>query len=318
MDTLQLVLDDVSQQPSSDAYTTFFKHIAFAPFVHDILSNITTGAPFPPGPHAIKDASHERFGAPTPPQFVCITEYNQISWSFEAGGQGGRQVDAHSICQSNPLPAFSIFGSEHLENPIILCPSFFSYPSISLASQTNCLVVDPHFNRFQETGSRMTHYQLWVLLNELAHGYIYAATGALTDVKTANDCASLAASDAATSAMNYVYYAASELFFTPLAQVPSVAYQLQRYIRLAGLTHLSIDVRLGCTSFPRVNSRGYSGTAPSPQGSVELLEIDANTTLSGGSESANMFTNEGQSAGTRSTGNKWVYPNGITLTPWPA
>ena len=76
----------------------------------------------------------------------------------------------------------------------------------------------------------MINYQPWVLLNELAHGYIYAATGALTDVRTANDCASLAASDAAESAMNYVYYAASELILTPLAQVPSVAYQLQRYI----------------------------------------------------------------------------------------
>lgn len=318
MNTLQVVLDDLSQQPSSDAYTTFFKHIAFAPFVHDILSNITTGAPFPPGPHAIRNASPKLFGAPMTPQFVCITEYSQILWSLEAGGQGGRQVDAHTICQSSPIIAFSVFGSQYLENSIVLCPSFFSYPSIPPLSQSSCLGVDPHFNRFRETGKRMINYQPWVLLNELAHGYIYAATGALTDVRTANDCASLAASDAAESAMNYVYYAASELILTPLAQVPSVAYQLQRYICSVVLTDLSPDVRLACTSFPRVKSRGYSATAPSREGSVELLEIDANTTLSGGSESANMFTNERQSAGTSSTGTEWVYPTGIALTPWPA
>ena len=175
--------------------------------------------------------------------------------------------------------------------------------------------MDPHFNRFRETGGRVINYQLWIILNELAHNYIYAATGALTDVGTANDCVSLAGSDAAKNAMSYVYYAASELVFTALAQAPSVAYQLQRYICSAVLTDLSTDVRIGCTNFPRVGRLGYSATAPT--GGVELLEIDANTTLSGGSESTKMFTSGGNSAGKNSTGRNWDLPNGIALTPWP-
>ena len=211
--TLKSVLEDVSRHTSSDAFNTFFKNIAFAPTVYDILSNITTGTPFPPGPHAIKGAPSSLFGPPVTPQFVCVTNYRQITWSLEAGGSGGRQLDAFTACQESPIHSFSVFGSKYLRNTIVLCDAFWRYPAIPLPSKSTCLRVDPHFNRFRDTGARMINYQLWVILNELAHSYIYARSGSLIEVRNANDCMSLAAGSAVYSARNYVFYAASELIF---------------------------------------------------------------------------------------------------------
>ena len=208
--TLRPVLDDVSLHQSSPAYTTFFKNIALASIVHDIFSNITTGAPISPGPHAIKNAPSQLFGPPIIPQFLCITDYDQLSWSLEAGGQGGSQFDAYTACVQSPVLAFAIFGTKFPKNSIVLCPDFFSYAPIPSMSKSTCLTVDPHFNRFRDTGKRMVNYQLWVILHELAHTYIYARNGQIADVSTANDCMSLSASSAVGNAQNYVYYAACE------------------------------------------------------------------------------------------------------------
>lgn len=214
--TLRSVLDDVSLPTSSPAYTAFFKSIAFAPDVYEILSNITTGAPISPGPHAIRHPPPGVFGLPSVPQFVCVTGYEQVTWSLEAGGRGGRQFDAYTACQQSPVHAFGVFGTKFLKNSIVLCPAFWTYAAIPSSSKSTCLIVDPHFNRFRDNGKRMINYQLWVLLHELAHTYIYARTGSLLDVSTANDCTLLAGSSAVDNAQNFVYYAASELIFMPL------------------------------------------------------------------------------------------------------
>lgn len=208
--TLRPVLDDVSLSRSSPAYTTFFKNIAFASIVHDILSNITAGAPISPGPHAIKNAPSSLFGPPITPQFVCITGYDQLRWSLEAGGQGGSQFDAYTACEQSPVLAFAVFGTKFPKNSIVLCPAFWTYAPIPSMSKSTCLTVDPHFNRFRDDGRRFISYQLWVILHELAHAYIYARDGQLLDVSTANDCASLSATSAVNNAQNYVFYAASE------------------------------------------------------------------------------------------------------------
>lgn len=213
--TLRPVLDDVSFTRSSPAYNTFFKNIAFASTVHDILSSITTGAPISPGPHAIKDAPSELFGPPITPQFVCITGYDQLRWSLEAGGEGGTQFDAYTACEQSPVLAFAVFGTKFPKNSIVLCPDFWTYAPIPPMSKATCLAVDPHFNRFRDTGRRFIGYQLWVILHELAHAYIYAHSGQLLDVSTANDCTSLSATSAVNNAQNYVFYAASEFLLRP-------------------------------------------------------------------------------------------------------
>ena len=208
--TLQSVLNDLSQYRSTAAYTTFFKHVSFASDVHDIYSNIMLGTPVAPGPHAIKYPPPGSFGVPRNPQFICVTAREQVTWSLEQGGLGGRQSDAYTACENSPIQAFGIFGTKYLQNTIVLCPAFWKWLAIPSSSQSACLPVDPHFNRFRSDGNRLVNYQLWVLLHELAHVYIYAKSGNLYDVSSPNDCALLSGNSAINNAQNYVYYAASK------------------------------------------------------------------------------------------------------------
>ncbi len=69
------------------------------------------------------------------------------------------------------------------------------------------------------------------------------------------------------------------------------------------------DIRLGCTEFPRDRMVQYSGTIPHRTNGVELLEIDANTTLSGAVASQNISVNGGQSSSNRSTRTSVDLPN---------
>ena len=210
LSTLERVLNDVSQSRASDAYTTFFGDIAFAPIVRDILSNITAGTPIPPGPHAIRNAPPDSFGPPAAPQFVCITDYNQMTWPVERGGKGGPQGDAFAGCHVSFEHIYSVFGAKFLNNTIVLCPLFFTYPIIPLPSTSTCLPVDKSQNRFGDSGEAMLDFQLWKILIELAHGYIYARAGRLVNIVDVNDCTSLITRNAVNSATNYAFYAASE------------------------------------------------------------------------------------------------------------
>lgn len=306
---LQPAIADVSKRKNSAAYTTFFKHDTFTSTVRDILSNITRSVPFPPGPHAIRNPPPDLFGPPKTPQFVCITDYNQMTWSVEKGGQGGRQFDAYKACTQSAVNAFGVFGTKFLENSIVLCPSFWAYPSLppSPRSTSACLRVDPHFNRFRDTGTRLVNFQIWVLLQELALSYIYARSGSLIDVSTANDCYMLAASDAVNNARSYVYYVASR--FSPVLYLRSLQWCCA--LHLVGHTdYCGLDIRLGCTDFPQYRRSSYEGTIPIHSGSVELLEIGPNTTSAGDSRLQNVSSYGGQSISNSSVGTN-------TLVSWP-
>ena len=222
LSTLQQVLADVSQSRASDAYTTFFGDIAFAPVVRDILSNITAGTPIPPGPHAIRNAPPDSFGPPVTPQFVCITDYDQMTWSIGREDEGGPQYDAYAGCLRSFQHIYSVFGAKFLNNTIVLCPLFFTYPVIPLPSTSTCLPVDTHQNRFGDSGEDMLDFQLWKVLIELAHGYIYARAGHLVHIEDVNDCTSLITRNAVNSATNYAFYAASKWIFVIVAKAPSV------------------------------------------------------------------------------------------------
>lgn len=232
-----------------------------------------------------------------------------MTWSIERGGQGGRQVDAYTACTQSAVHAFGVFGTKFLENSIVLCPSFWAYPSLppSSKSKSACLRVDPHFNRFRDTGKRLVNFQIWVLLQELALSYIYSRSGSLLDVSNANDCYMLAASDAVNNARNYVYYVASEfslIFYLRLLQW-CCAPHLFGHADGCGL-----DIRLGCTDFPQYRRSTYGGTIPIHPGSVELLEIGPNTTSAGDSGLQSVSSSGGQSIGNSSVGTN-------TLVSWP-
>ena len=239
--TLRRVLDDVSQTQSgaSDAYITFFGDIAFSPIVRGIFSNITAGTPFPPGPHAIRNAHPDSFGPPVTPQFVCITDYNQMTWPIERGSKGGPQGDAYGGCLRSFAHIYSVFAAKYLNNTIVLCPLFFTYPIIPPPSKKTCLPVDTHENRFGDSGEDMLDFQLWKILIELAHGYIYARTGYLVNIQDVNHCTSLIARHAVSSAMNYAFYAASEWIYIIMARAPFCILSASYCISSVALTNES-------------------------------------------------------------------------------
>ena len=76
-------------------------------------------------------------------------------------------------------------------------------------------------------------------------------------------------------------------------------------------------IRLGCTNFPQVRRPVSSGGVPIYRSGIELLEIDANTTLIIGSGSQNVSTYGGQSVGKNSTKTGGDLPNLVAPAPWP-
>lgn len=189
-------IEDASRSTSSDAYTTFFKDITYAPYVHNILYNISTGAPLPSNANGIPAAS---------PGIFCLTGLGQvIEGSQEQPGQ-----DFYSKCLE--MDAFAMArvesSSAHL---VFLCPRFWTQPAIPGRVKGACLTVLPHFNRFKQDGGSLLGYRIWVLLHELVHHYIYETSGTEDDFYSVNECAALSASAAVENAQNFVFYVASK------------------------------------------------------------------------------------------------------------
>ena len=78
-----------------------------------------------------------------------------------------------------------------------------------------------------------------------------------------------------------------------------------------------LDIWSKCTDFPSSHRPTYGGNAPIRPGSVELMEIDANTTLSNVSISQGISDYGGQSAGNISAETGLNIPNMVALAPWP-
>ena len=190
-------IQDVSLPTSSDAYTTFFKDSAFASYVHNILYNISTGAPLPSNAASAPAAS---------PVIFCLTGPGQvIEGSQERPGQ-----DFYSKCLERNAFAMARVeqSAAHL---IFICPRFWTQPAIpGMSSTGTCLKVLPHFNRFAGDGGRFLSYRIWVLLHELAHQYIFETRGTEVDVYPVNECAGLDAVAAVENAQNYAFYVASK------------------------------------------------------------------------------------------------------------
>ena len=196
--TLQTVLSDSSGESSSKAYTAFFKNIAYAEAVHAIFADIANGTSVPPSPNEGLP--------PKAPVIVCPTHTEQFTFSIPLETD---HMDGYTYCrmaQNKNVAAFFIPGS----NIIALCPYFFTLAAVPAVSSRSCLTVNPHFRRFDQDGRRMLMFQLWAILHELAHYYIYASNGAMVDFYDVNSCLILAPSEAVKNAQNFVYYAASK------------------------------------------------------------------------------------------------------------
>ena len=193
---LQPVITDLGSSTSSDAYTTFFKDIANALYVRQVFSNITNGVSVPPEPGTLSWT----------PILICVDGRDQVTFS-----EDGRQVDAYNLCRIHgQAPAMALLTTPY----IVICPVFFTHPAIPIQSTASCLTVDPHRNRFAQDGKNLIKYQLWHLLHELVHYYVYATQEAHLDIYGVNACLVLRSKSALLNAQSYIYYVASE-WMTP-------------------------------------------------------------------------------------------------------
>lgn len=190
--TLQPVITDLDFSTSSNAYTTLFKDIAYVPYVRDVFSNITTGTSVPPEPGTQSST----------PIFICVDGQDQVSYR-----ENDKRVDAYSRCRTHSeTPAIALLKSPY----IVLCPFFFTQPSIPLQSASSCLTVASHRTRFVQNGKTLIKYQLWHVLHELVHYYVYSTLQDNIDIYNINACLALTAKSAVLNAQSYVYYAASK------------------------------------------------------------------------------------------------------------
>lgn len=189
---LQPVITDLGSSTSSDAYTTFFKDIANAPYVREVLSNITKGVSVLPS-----------LGTPSSaPIFICVDGRDQVTFSENA-----RQVDAYTRCRtSGETPAMILLTTPY----IVICPVFFTHPAIPIKSTASCLTVNPHGNLFVQNGKSLIKYQLWHILHELVHYYVYSTKEKHLDVYGINACLALISARAVLNAQSYTYYVASK------------------------------------------------------------------------------------------------------------
>ena len=188
---LQPAIEDLGSSSASDAYATFFKDFSYAPFVREVFTNITGAASVVPSDD-------------TPslvPTFVCIDGQDQVTYSLNEA-----RIDAYDRCEgSGFITGIALLGTPY----ILICPKFFSHPSVPVKTPTSCLTVDPSGSRFLQNGLSLITYKVWDIIHELVHYYVWASKREMLEVYNVNKCVGLPSHRAVLNAMNYEFYAIS-------------------------------------------------------------------------------------------------------------
>lgn len=197
-DALKPVLTDLDSKRSSTAYWTFFKDITYAPYVRSVLSDVVGGVAI----------SVEHESTPQTPRFVCVDGPGQVIWD-----EGQARTDAYDQCTScDPVAAAILLPGPY----IFLCPHFFEWPTVPAVAKTSCLSLDPERPYLFAYGDmKLLAYQMWALLHELVHFYVYATKHTHKDFYDVNECAYLSGKTAILNAQSYLYYAASKCDHLP-------------------------------------------------------------------------------------------------------
>lgn len=93
---------------------------------------------------------------------------------------------------------------------MLVCPQFFTIGLRPMPPRSNCLGKNPITGGFRGTGARLSHFQIWVVLDQIVHYYINAGRHETRDVSDVNECVGLTTRKAMENSMSYVYYVASE------------------------------------------------------------------------------------------------------------
>lgn len=189
------VIQDARLSNPSPAFRAFFKDSSNAPFVAEVLRNVTTGvARHPP----ILPYSN---GSPT---FLCPTAPGQMPFT-----KGGQVVDLYTHCLQSKIP---VAAYAHPSPYIFLCPKFWTGPYPNLLPQNSCLSVRRYINKFRGNGQTLIAFKMWILLEEIVHYYIFASPKASfePEIYDVNKAFRLSADQAVINGVSYAYYAASK------------------------------------------------------------------------------------------------------------
>ncbi|KAL8978186.1 MAG: hypothetical protein Q9205_006170, partial [Flavoplaca limonia] len=166
---IQPAIDDADQAVvrPSPAFTTFF-HSALiaADKVSKILNDISTGrSAYPPSAEREESFHTTNVLVHGHPTLVCITE---PGWKFGHDGEEP-DLDGYDLCRDNPALVMDHFkGTQYIN----VCPQFFTIGLPPVPPEGQCLRVNKILNRFQGSGASISHYQIWVLLQEIAGYYM--------------------------------------------------------------------------------------------------------------------------------------------------
>lgn len=192
---LQPSIRDASLIDPSPAFRTFFNSANNAPYVRQLLTNVTTGVSlYPP---------EQPFHQTGSPLFICATAGGQI-----VGKRGG--IDYYYQCLLDPYDSLiAITGTPY----IIVCPYLFSSGVPDSPQADNCLTINTSINRFRGLGTDFRKFQVWTLLEGILRYYIYATTGSSGSFATdVNRCVTLGARQMVENPSNFVYYVASKSY----------------------------------------------------------------------------------------------------------
>lgn len=190
---LQPSIGDASLVSPGPAFRTFFNSASNAPYVKQLLTNVTTGVSlYPP---------EQRFQQTGSPLFICVTAGGQV-----VGTRGG--IDYYLQCLLDAYDSLMpISGTPY----IVVCPYLFASGAPDLPPADNCLSVNTSTNRFRALGVDLTKFKVWILLEAILKYYIYATTGSSGKIATdVNRCVRLGAKQMLKNPSNYIYYVASE------------------------------------------------------------------------------------------------------------
>ena len=190
---LQPSIRDASLIDPSPAFRTFFNSANNAPYVRQLLTNVTTGVSlYPP------ESTFDQTGSPL---LICATGGGQVIGKRH-------KVDYYYQCILNPYDSLiAISGTPY----IVICPYLFSSGIPDLPQADNCLAINTSINRFRTLGVEFAKFKVWTLLESILRYYIYATTGSSGSFATdVNKCVKLGARQMVLNPSNYVYYVASK------------------------------------------------------------------------------------------------------------
>ena len=210
---LQPAITDTYSTVTSPAYNTFFKDINHRPFIRRILQNIAHGTAVLPG------LAQPGFNKPSSPVIACLlpqpvtTHPASTLVGLTPWVQNYARGECAKYAYGSNIYSYWVGGT----NIVVLCSSFFSpnFPDLPPKSRRPCTPVDRTANQFRGLGYEQSYNRRALLVHELVHVYVTAATNSrpmVEEVYQINNCFQMPAGGQWVNPSNYVFYVGSTSF----------------------------------------------------------------------------------------------------------